>query len=444
MNTYTITIQSMSPSGHGVGRLPNDTEVRVLGAFTDDIVEVKVYKKAEEITYAEIVRIESPSPFRTDFPQQFPFFDANAPWRYLSFQKENEVKKQLVYESFLQHAGIQLNSEMTQIPDIREYGYRNKAAYSFLERRGTLHFALYPRGTSVTEKQIQEENILVHDMINRAGVVLLNFFNSKKVALGTLKYLILRYSYKHNTVVAHILVTESSRKKLPWKKSDLEQLISTHPFLEGVMVSQSPTGIRSASVLKDFYSIGTSDIEEEVAGRTYRYHPSQFFQVYPYAFEQILKDCTECVRGINDHEQYELLDLFAGVGIIGIHLAENVRSVHGVEYSPLSKEYALVNAKLNGVENFSYTQGDVDELVSHITRDQIVVLDPPRSGLSREVLNRITSVQPQYLLYISCSPETQARDFNQLKEYYEVSYSQTYNLSPKTPHIEHLLFLVRK
>lgn len=439
-----VTIQTISPHGHGIGYLADNTPVHVLGAFIGDTVEVSVYKKAEGITYAEIVNITKPSPFRTHTPQQAPFFDANAPWQYLKFSEEQKIKSDLVHEGFLDIADTTISSEISGIPDMRQWHYRNKAAYSFLEQKGTLHFALYPRGIANSRKQIQQDNILVHEEINRVANIFLHFFNQKKVPLETLKYLILRYSYSTNTVVAHILVTESQRKKLPWKKSDLEQLIKSYSAIKGILVSQSEAEVRTASTVKDFYELGDITIHEVVGNNMYTYHPSQFFQIYPHAFETILKDCVACVTSIPNHKDYTLLDLFAGVGIIGLHLSSFVTSVHGVEQSPLSKEYAVCNAQLNGIDNFSYTEGNVDQLVSYIDSHQILVIDPPRSGLSSEVIERIRQVQPEYIIYISCNPLTQARDFNEIKGCYEISFSKTYNLFPHTSHIEHLIFLKRK
>lgn len=444
MDTHTITIESMAISGHGIGYLPDNSAVHVLGAFPKDVVEIHVYKKAEGITYGEIVSIVTPSPFRTESPQQRPFFDANAPWRYLSYEKEIAIKEQLLRDVFQSVASTTLDSTVFVSPEAKEYHYRNKAAYSFLYHQNALHFALYPRGTSETKKCIQEENILVHEVINHAGTIILQFLNQKKVPLTILKYLILRYSYHTRSVVAHLLVTETSRKKLPWKKAHLDILIEQHDIIDGIIVSQSEASVRSATTIKDFYGLGNCSIKEMVAGYMYHYHPSQFFQIYPQSFEDILKDCVACINSIPKHSEYKLLDLFAGVGIIGLHLSKYVASVHGVEQSPLSETYALLNAQINGVSNFSYDEGNVDTLLSFIERNQILVVDPPRSGLSKNTLSAITAALPEYILYISCDPQTQAENYIQLQEYYHIQHSQGYNLFPKTSHIEHLLFLKRK
>src|SRR5690606_6942577 len=107
------------------------------------------------------------------------------------------------------------------------------------------------RGTSGYEKVIQGDNLLVHTMINQVGKKFLEFFRQKNVSLETLKYLILRYSYHTNSIVAHILVNETSRKKLPWKKSDLETFIERNPEVHGILVSHSEPNVRSTYTTKD-------------------------------------------------------------------------------------------------------------------------------------------------------------------------------------------------
>ena len=436
MDTYIIEITGMAFSGHGIGKLPDASYAYVLGAFIGDTVEVQVYKEAEGITYAELLRITIPSPHRTELPSEAPFFDANAPWRFLSDTVENSMKHSLITELF---EGSQMNVRTTPL---RTTNYRNKAAYSFLKKDGTLHFALYPRGVAHSQKIIYRGNILVNENINSLSSVFLNFLNQKNVPLETLKYLTIRYSYYTDSMVAEILVTESSRKKLAWKKSELIALMNQHTQLQGIIVAQSSPHVRTADVVKEFYSIGTTDVQEKLGSRMYTYHPSQFFQIYPAAFQQILDDCEQYISSIENHIDYRLLDLFAGVGVIGIHLTPYVKSVHAVERSPLSKKYAEMNAK--GIQNFSHTEAHVDEICDYIQHEQILVLDPPRSGCSRTILEKINDVQPQHIIYISCNPETQKRDFDTISNHYKMKGAKMYNLFPNTPHIEHVLYLERR
>ncbi len=441
MHSQIVTIESLSPTGHGIA----DNGWYILGGFPGDIINARKYKSAENIHYAEIIEIIEPSKDRVYTPAKQPFFHPNAPWQHLDIQAEDTLKKQLIHTIFEKH-NIKIRPTITaQNRTLLTEGYRNKVAYAFtIDPSNTISFALFTRGISQTGKIPQTENILVHPVINRIGKQFLTFFNQKNVPLEILKYLVLRYSYTTNTVVAHILVTETNRKKLPWKKSDLKKFQNNNPNIAGILVSHSEVGIRSSITTKDFYEIGNIEITEEVLNKKYTYHPSQFFQIYPDAFVQILNECTEIIQTIPHHNEYELLDLFAGVGIIGLHLSDYVASVHGVEQSPLAKKYALINAEQNNIQNLSFTESSVDEALTCIQSHQILVVDPARSGLTKKLISKIIKIKPEYIIYISCNPETQARDYTSLQEVYSIEWSRGYNLFPKTPHIEHVLFLKRK
>lgn len=440
MQIKTVTITSLSPSGHGIA----DNGWYILGAFPGEVIKAGQYKFAEGISYAEIIEIIEPSKYRTYTPTESPYFDPNAPWQYLDIAQENIEKLSLVKNIFDAQSGTIVNSEIVKPSELIDH-YRNKAAYAFtIDKNDTLSFALFTRGTSKKGKVSQNENILVHSTINKIGKQFLHFFNQKKVPLHVLKYLTLRYSYHTNTVVAHILVTETSRKKLPWKKSDLEKLQNQHIELQGIMVSHSVANTRSSTTTKDFYITGDVVIVEQILDKKYSYHPSQFFQIYPDAFAQILTDCSDIISTIPNHSEYELLDFFAGIGIIGIHLAHLVKNVHGVEQSPQAGKYARRNARDNNIENFSFTESNIDQALEYIKPEQILVVDPARSGLTEQSIEKIKEIQPEYIIYISCNPETQADDYLQLKNHYNITWSRAYNLFPKTPHIEHVIFLTKK
>jgi 23S rRNA (uracil1939-C5)-methyltransferase len=439
MHPNSVKITSFAPTGHGI----TENGWYVLGAFPGETIKAQIYKEAEGIIYAELLSIVDASPHRTFIPTESPFFDPNAPWQYLDQEHENNEKLSLVKNIYNQ-IDIKIKSDILKPGSLSNH-YRNKAAYAFTyDQNKKISFTLFTRGIAKSGKITQLENILVHPIINKIGKQFLHFFNQKSVNIKTLKYLTLRYSYHTNTVVAQILVTETSRKKLPWKKSELEKLTQQHPELQGIIVSHSTYGNRSSATTKDFYITGNIEITEKILEKKYLYHPTQFFQIYPDAFAQILQDCETIIENIPNHKDYELLDFFAGIGIIGLHMAYLVQSVHGVEQSRLAGKYARKNAKNNAIENFRFSESNVDQALDYINENQIRIVDPARSGLTKKSLEKIIEFQPAYIIYISCNPETQAENYYELKDYYDITWSRVYNLFPKTPHIEHVIFLTKK
>lgn len=438
-----VTITGIEPSGHGSAPHENG-KILVLGVFPGDIIDVHIYKQVGDYYYAEAIHFSAYSEFRSDTETHFP---ANIPWQRLSLDAEYAFKNTFLKNYYTEYLNQKesLFHEAKQIQDLRQNHYRNKVAYAFKENeKGQLEFALYSRGQSKIKKESHQQNILVHEQITKGANIFLNFFNQQKLSAQDIKYLILRYSYHENNIVAHILVPENNRKKIAFKKSDLEKCIQKHEYIKGILVSFSPAGVRSALSHKDFYHIGDIDIQEQVLDKKYYYHPSLFFQIYPKAFEEILKDLRLEIKKIDKHQEYELLDLFAGIGIIGLSLADLVKKVRGVELSSLSKIYAEKNAEKNNINNFTFTESSVDGVLDYINSKQILVVDPTRSGLSKATTTAINNKKPQYIFYISCNPASQARDIQNIQKHYDIIFIKGYNLFPKTHHFESLLILRKK
>jgi 23S rRNA (uracil1939-C5)-methyltransferase len=143
-----------------------------------------------------------------------------------------------------------------------------------------------------------------------------------------------------------------------------------------------------------------------------------------------------------------VLDLYCGVGGISLYLAQSARSVTGVEYSEAAVRDAEANAKMNGIRNCTFIQGDVaallEELQEEGERFDLVVLNPPRKGCDGTILKRLVHLAPSRLIYVSCSPEPLARDLAQLTGYgYVVDRVQPVDMFPQTPHVETVALLHR-
>jgi 23S rRNA (uracil1939-C5)-methyltransferase len=441
MQSYKI--KKMSPSGHGITfDEKTEKEISILGAFPGDVVEIKIYKTVGNTHYGKIISFIEYSQERIFNPKSKPFFDANAPWKHLSQDAENTYKGQFIKELY----GNDFEERKIKFAKVgQEIGYRNKVAYTFLDTQKGLRFALYTRGEEKARKVEQQENVLAHPLIEKTGKQFLNFLNQKNIKAKQLKYLILRYSFYEDAIVAYFLLPETNRKKLPFKKADLEKFIENNNKIKGILVAYSPAGVRSAFSEKSFYHIGDIEVKEKMLQKIYNYNPSLFFQINPISFTEILSDVRIYIEEkIKESYKLSALDLFAGVGIIGIELSDLFKKVTGVELSPLSKKYALLNAKNNNIENFDFIESNVDEALEYIEKNNVLIVDPPRSGLSKKTIQKIKENVPEYIFYISCNPYTQYRDFKMIEDLYKIDFLKMYNLFPKTHHMESLIVLRKK
>ncbi len=436
-----VRVEKLSLSGHGIA-YDEGVLYSILGVFPGDEVLIEEYKEREGVRYGKILSILTLSPMRIHTPERAPFYDTNAPWRYLHPDEENRVKEQLfreLYKNYPYDGKIHYHAR-------DEIGYRNKIAQLFIDTKEGIDFAMYTRGDGETRKVVQKENILAHPLLEKSAKQFRQFFRQQKISANEIKYLILRYSFLENRVVALALFPQTSRKKLPIKRTEWERFFTQHKTtVKGIVVAHSPAGIRSTFSPKTFFSIGETNIQEQMLDKVYTFSPSLFFQINPRGFSEILQDVRSFItEHIPHHTSLPLLDLFAGVGLIGIALGDLVSEVISVERSPLSSHYAQENAQQNNIHTFSAYEREVAEALTLIQSEQILVLDPPRRGLRKETRERIRDVRPRYVIYISCNPETQERDIREFYEHYHIHFLKAYNLFSKTPHTESLVILERK
>jgi 23S rRNA (uracil1939-C5)-methyltransferase len=164
-----------------------------------------------------------------------------------------------------------------------------------------------------------------------------------------------------------------------------------------------------------------------------------FFQINNYIANEIFKILN------NNLEGNTLLDLYCGSGVMGISLKDKVNKIIGIEINKNAIKDANDNASLNKVNDYKYFAGDTSEVLQTIDDEiDIIVVDPPRSGLNDKTLNDILNIKPKQIGYVSCDPITLARDINILKEYYDIKKIYALDMFPNTYHVETVMILEKK
>jgi 23S rRNA (uracil1939-C5)-methyltransferase len=193
---------------------------------------------------------------------------------------------------------------------------------------------------------------------------------------------------------------------------------------------------------KVLYKRGLSELHDELLGKTFAYDVDSFFQVNLPAFEEALKKMQTFVLSGKP-----VVDLYSGVGSIGINLADPDQKLVLVEVEKSAAKFARQNLQRNRLSNAQVYAVHSEMALQYIERDATLSIDPPRKGLHRKIIDRILEVQPQRIIYLSCSPITQARDIKHLTDGdhapYRLIHLEGYNFFPKTPHVESLAVLER-
>lgn len=413
-----VEITKLVHGGQGLGELPSGKKVFVWNALPGERVRVRIIKKKRDYAEAIAEEIVRPSPLR-QAPRE-PAFLSTSPWQIMPLSAENEYKKGLVQELFNQ-AHIHL-PDFDVTYDNREWQYRNKMEYSFWGDDEGLHLALHLRGSHY--KLRLSGSLLAMPAVDEAARSIVRVLESAGVRASDLKTVMVRCSQAGQCVAALFVKTES------FPKIDLPD------HVQGLRVYYSTPKSPASVPTQLLYETGSGHVADSLLGKEFLYDSESFFQVNVPVFEQALARIRQQLSSTE-----ALVDMYAGVGSIGLSVAE--KRVSLVEVHPATAAMARTNAAKSGLQA-TVVETSTEKATEQIAGDAPVIVDPPRSGLHSKVIDVITAVRPPQLVYLSCNPATQARDLARLQSDYSVAYFEAFNFFPHTPHIETLAVLTRK
>lgn len=407
-----VTIDKLVHGGQGLGVLKDGRKAFVWNALPGEAVRARITNKKKDYVEGVAEEIISASPDRIKSKESV--YLATSPWQIMTFNAENKAKQGIIVETF-QRAGIEI-SECSMVSDGKDYNYRNKMEFSFYGDDDGLHYAFYNRGTH--KKQIVEGSKLAMIPINHAARTLLKELNKINIRASNLKSVILRSTQAGKVVGALFVKTNNFPDiTLPGGLSGLKIYYSN---------PRSPASIAT----KLIQTIGDTALYDELLGYTIAYDVIGFFQVNLPVFVLALKHIKHFTSDIKNK-----VDMYAGVGTIGIPIGGTKTLV---ELDSVNTAMAHINI---GTLPIDIHQASAENALKYIVPDSCLIIDPPRSGLHKDVIARILSKKPNRICYLSCNPITQARDVALLAKEYRVYALEGYNFFPRTPHIETLVIL---
>jgi 23S rRNA (uracil1939-C5)-methyltransferase len=414
-----VLITKLVHGGQGMGTLEDGRKVFVWGALPGEKVGIRILKGKRSYAEAIAEEVIQPSALRLE-PRESNYL-ATSPWQIIPLTAENDYKKLIVDELFVQ-AHVQL-PEYTITSAGDDWHYRNKMEYSFWGDDDGLHLALHNRGSH--HKTIVQGSELALPAIDVAANSVLTALRAiPDLRAGDLKTVIVRCDQQGNAVAALYV----KPKKFP--------ALLLPEGVQGLRVYHSNPKSPASVPTKLLQEVGDPQLHDSLLGTSFTYDVDAFFQVNIPVFEQALARIRDHVAADTD-----LLDMYAGVGSIGLSVAK--QAVELVEVDPATVAMAYVNAEASGLKA-TVTEAPSEKVLDYITGEKPVIFDPPRAGLHDKVVARTLEVLPEQVIYLSCNPATQARDLAALTEAYEMTYFEAFNFFPHTPHIETLAVLKRK
>jgi len=383
-----LTIDDINNFGAGVGRI-DGWVVTVPFAITGERVRARVYKNHKNYSEADLVEVLEKSPDRRE-----PFCPLYAKcggcqYQHLSYKAQLEWKRKQIEQLMKRIGGFEFPVEPTH-PSPKEIGYRSKL---------TPHYEK-PRG----------EEMPIGFIMNG----------------------------RRNTLVdvAHCpIASDSINNALPSERERIRNNANKLKRGGTLLLRDTMNGVCTDN---------KADVFEKVGNITYQFCAGEFFQNNPFILPDLISYAITQAQGVKN-----LVDAYCGVGVFALAAAEKFENVAGVEISAKAIQCAKANAKINNIKNCEFIAGKAETIFEDVAKkfdgkDTAMIIDPPRAGCDEAFLKQLCEFAPQKLVYVSCGPDTQARDLGFLiKNGYALERLQPFDLFPQTRHVENVATLKR-
>lgn len=429
-----VNIEGYSSEGHGVAK-PDGFVLFIPGAIMGETLTVHVLKVNKNFGYAKIVSVDTPSPERVEPECSVCDKCGGCAMWHASYAEEKRFKKQKVMQN-LKKAGIDFDINDVVSTNVITH-YRNKAQYPVREQNGTIAVGFYRNGSHAViegECKIQPE---IFDSIARfikahmqsLGISAYN----EQTLKGEIRHIYLRANATFDSVMLCLVVNK--------KPAKIDTLVNAvlNEFKEISTVYLNYNNKNTNVVLGSDYQLlkGDGKIYDTLLGKKFSISPQSFYQVNHDGCEILYSLAGEYLKGAKS-----VLDLYCGIGTVGICTADENADLTGVEIVDMAVKNARNNAMLNNMQNAEFFTADAKDIskITNKTFDAIVV-DPPRKGCDAKTLEFLINASPKKLVYISCDSATLARDLAILKDSFEIVDITPVDMFPRTHHIETVVLL---
>ncbi|MGM0602212.1 MAG: 23S rRNA (uracil(1939)-C(5))-methyltransferase RlmD [Bacillota bacterium] len=449
-DVYKVQIGDLANGGDGVGRIEDGLVVFVPLTLPGDYVKIKITYKKKNFAYGELIELIESSPDRIEPPCSV--FDrcGGCQIQHINYKTQLEFKKNMVSELMHRIGGLENIPLKEVIPYQPPFRYRNKAQFPLTVNDGKIEAGFYRRGT---HSIVPYNNCLIqHPLINRILKQTLEVINEEELSIydekectGLLRHLIIRAGVCTNQA---LLTFVTSERKFPNSKNIAEKIFVRVPELKGITQNINPENTNRILGSENLTLYGENKIRDYIGNAKFIISPASFFQVNTLQAEKLYEQIFSMAEFKGGEK---IVDAFSGTGSIAIYLAQkmkkeknNIEKIYCIENSASAVKDGKINIHLNSLDNIQFIEGEVEkELEKLLKEDQIdmLIFDPPRRGLEDRTIEMIKESGINKVIYVSCSPDTQARDLKKLKDDYHVKSIQPVDMFPQTYHIESVVLL---
>jgi 23S rRNA (uracil1939-C5)-methyltransferase len=441
-----LHVDSLAYGGNGVARL-NGFVVFVRRGLPGDTVRARVTKVKRSHAEALAIDVIEPGAARVEAPCAHYPACGGCRFQDLAYDAQLEAKQEQVRDALRRIGGLADPPLEPIVPAESEFFYRNKLEYSFTQTPAGPALGFHRAGRWDEVLEI-EKCWLTTDLGNGIRKAVRDWAREERLEAydqaeqtGYLRHLVVREGRNTGQALLELVTAAGER----FDRDHFVETVRRFPEVRSIhwAVNETPAEVTN---LPTTLLWGDEAIEEELCGLRFRVRPNAFLQTNTAMAERLYELAGE-VAGLTGGES--VWDLYCGIGAIGLSLASRALTVWGVDASEESIACALENADLNGITNAAFFAGDTADSLAEL-RDRagdpdVVVVDPPRAGLSNKAVRRLGRIEAPRIVYVSCNPTTLASNVKDLQAEwgYTLRRARPVDMFPHTPHIETVALLER-
>lgn len=423
------TIASVNSKGQGIFEHGGKEILTPFSVPGDDMTVTLTSRKKGQL-HGRIKTIHSPSHDRVRPLCPYAGQCGGCVWQMIDYQKQLELKKDLINKTFADH---QLDLQIDSVePAVEQFYFRNRMDYVF-GQNGELGLKEPERWWSVLNLStcflLSEESVQILELV-RHWMKKWNLppWNNKKYH-GLLRYLVIREG-KNTGERMITLITSAEDFPAPTR----EELITTLQNHCTTLYWGINPLITDLSIASELHLLsGNQYLTEEINGFRYQIHPNSFFQTNSNMAAKLMKTVGDFAALTKTDR---LLDIYCGLGFFAIGLGGAAKEAFGIELDAPAIELAKSNAQLNNISNVQFFAGATEALLETMPKPDVVIVDPPRSGLHPKALATLLAFAPKRIVYVSCNYQSLVKELPEFLKTYTVARLRALDLFPHTPHVE--------
>lgn len=457
-----MLVTDAGAKGKSIAKAPDGRVIFISNAVPGDVVDIQTMKQRKAYYEGKAIKIHEYSPKRTEPVCKHFGTCGGCKWQNMHYDYQLEYKQREVVNNLQRLGKIEL-PEITPISGSKDiYFYRNKMEFSFsdskwltlkqiqsdeiIEDRNALGFhipGMWDKILDIDKCHLQRapSNAIRNGVKEFATQNNIPFFNTRNQE-GLLRTLMIRTS----SIGELMVLVQFFKDDQEPRELVMNYLKETFPEITSLLYVVNEKGNDTIYDQEVLCYAGRDHIFEEMEGLKFKINAKSFYQTNSEQAYELYK-ITRDFAGLNGDET--VFDLYTGTGTIAQFVAKKAKKVIGVEAVPDAITAAKENAQLNGIENVEFYVGDMknvfnDAFIAQHGQPDVVITDPPRDGMHKDVVAQLIKIKADRIVYVSCNSATQARDLALLDEYYKVERVQPVDMFPQTHHVENVVLLKLK